>query len=643
MSVPDVPPGAGTGATGAGQGAPRVWRRAPILVRHQGLRHVSDDELLHALGGLGALEGVPVSVEIDTAEYAAEIDSGSWGPSHGDVWRHAGELRELLRRTPNARLIYAGMPEVPHAVALGAYLGDEWVLEPYDFQVNGTWAWPETKQTLSLGVDGLPHETISTAGPAVLRVGITAKITDEQVRKFVGEAEQIADVRIAPLDTTPQPGLVRSPADVAEARRAVRQAVAALIEHRPQLTVLHLFIAAPVSACVVTGQEMRIRNNPPVQTYRYRQRTDGTGGATTEAIRITVGGPAVVDVPLTAEPSARAAVLRGELWTAAIRDVERYAERKRGEATRARRMAGGSTPRPRWYDVLVWGDEGEALRRLRPFPALPPVYEVIEGPASVDPVPMVGDAFFGFQREDKVWRVNDRFSVRLDERFPDAAAARALLRIFLFHEYLHVVHGITKASVEEVGKFANGLERADYMCDLYGVLHELDWEVDEDPSLARDFDRFRRRLGDLIDLVVRSFWAFEPEGPMDWMEIRRMRRYMNWYWQQVRVRMARTPLQLAAVLARQPVVEIAGLEPRAESRRYYGSLRRFDRGVGLELGIVLDSEQLHRVKTGVTTPLDELARAFREHDHGAIQQVFRAVYAEAEGTGHALPREEHLP
>ena len=106
------------------------------------------------------------------------------------------------------------------------------------------------------------------------------------------------------------------------------------------------------------------------------------------------------------------------------------------------------------------------------------------------------------------------FSVRLDARFPDAKEARFLLRIFLFHEYLHVVHGITKASFEEVGKFANGLERADYMCDLYGVLHELDWETDEDPTLANDFDHYRRRLGDLIDLVLRTFWSFEPDAPL---------------------------------------------------------------------------------------------------------------------------------
>jgi hypothetical protein len=63
--------------------------------------------------------------------------------------------------------------------------------------------------------------------------------------------------------------------------------------------------------------------------------------------------------------------------------------------------------------------------------------------------------------------------------------------------------------------------------------------------------------------------------------------------------MSRTPLQLAAVLARKPIVEIAGLEPQVESRRYYGSLHRFDRLVGLELGIVLDNEEIWRIASQV--------------------------------------------
>lgn len=614
---------------------PPQLRRVPIIVRHIGMRSVSLDEVVAAAGGLAALDAPPIDQVIETQQYAEDVNNGNWGASHGEVWRRAHEIRELLRTTPDARLIYAGgMPEVAHAVAFGAYLEEHWALETYDFH-DGALGWPTTARTIELGTPaGLPQDRMTTAGPAVLRVEISYRVADEHVREFVPEEEQVADVRIAPQGTDPKLGLVRSPADVDEVRRAVREAVTTLMERRPNLTVLHLFVAAPVSACVVTGQELRLRNHPPVQTYRHRRGADGVAHVT-EALRLSAGGPTVLDVPLTPEQMERAAALRRELWEPAIRDVERYADRKEKAASQPR----PANHRERWYDSLPLGPE---LQRVRPFYSLPSAYEVVKRPAVVDPVSFDGEGF-GFQRAEKKWRINDGFSVRLAERFPDAAAVRALVRIFLFHEYLHEVHGITKESYREIGKFPNALERADYMCDLYGILHELDWEVDEDPALEKDFNRFKRRVEELIDLVVRSFWAFESRPPLDSMEVRRMRRYMNWYWQQTRVPFAESPLQLAAVLARQPIVELAGLATRAEGRRYYASLQRLDHEVGLELCVVLDDERVARIKTGVNTPFEELARAFREQNHQEIQKLFRNVFAEAEHSGNAMPDVEDIP
>jgi hypothetical protein len=97
--------------------------------------------------------------------------------------------------------------------------------------------------------------------------------------------------------------------------------------------------------------------------------------------------------------------------------------------------------------------------------------------------------------------------------------------------------------------------------------------------------------------------------------------------------------QLAAVLARKPIVELAGLEPSVASRRYYGSLTRVDASVGLELGIVLDDEELKRVFSSVTVPLHELIAAFKNRDHAAIQQTFRQVFEEIGSSG-ALPKQD---
>lgn len=611
-------------------GAPLPDTRSPVVVRHLGMRSVSLNDVV----GAAKLSGAVLDQIVDTQQYGDDVDGGNWRASHGEVWRRAQEIRQLLQGQPNPRLIYAGgMPEVAQAVALGAYLEEHWPVEAYDF-CDGLLSWPSEEQTLTLDEPSdLPQDRMPTAGPGILRIEISYQIADEHVREFVPEEERVADVRISPRSSEPRPGLVLSAADVEEVRRAVRAAVFALFERRPRLTVLHLFIAAPVSACIVAGQELRLRNHPPVQTYRHRRGADGTSRIT-EALLLTASGPTVLEAPLSEEQVQRAAALRQDLWEPAIRDVERYADRRERSAAQTRRAG----IRPRWYDGLPLGIE---LQQFRPFSVLPAVFEVVKRPAIVDPESFDREGF-GFQRAERKWRINDGFSVQLGERFPDPVAARALVRIFLFHEYLHEVHGITKESYREVGKFPNALERADYICDLYGILHELDWEVDEDPQLAKDFERLKRRVAGLIDLVLRSFWAFEARPPLDWLEVRRMRRYLNWYWQYTRAPYAESPLQLAMLLARPPIVEIAGLALRAEGRRVNASLQRFDREVGLELCVVLDSERLQRIKTGANTQLELLARAFRQQDHGALQEMFRRVFAEVEQTGQAMPRIEDL-
>src|SRR5688572_23293884 len=84
------------------------------------------------------------------------------------------------------------------------------------------------------------------------------------------------------------------------------------------------------------------------------------------------------------------------------------------------------------------------------------------------------------------------------------------------------------------------------------------------------------------------------------------------------------PFQMAAILGRKPVIEIAGLEASVEGRRYYGSLRRFDRQATLEMAVVLDrAEELWRIPSSVTVPLTELVLAFQRADHEEIRQAFR--------------------
>lgn len=594
------------------------------------MQNVTEQEVTQTLRPLLDSSSFLIDQELNTQQFATDADNVSWELAHGEVWRRASEIREEVARHPGSRVMYfGGFPEVPLALAFGAYIGEELTVESFDRHRDLSWDWPSSDATLQLETRGLPTERMLTAGPAVVRVEISATIDEDLLRTFVRDSEETAHVQIRPRDLDPMIAeRVRSSKDVVTVRSALREALASIAERRPNITAVHLFVAAPPSVCVGVGQELRLRNMPAVELYRYRRDRDGAP-TLRRVFRIVHGGPNSIDIPLTDGERQRASETRRSLWGAALIDVEAYAANKR----RDRPNVG-----ERWYTRL---EPRVELARVHPFPTLPPVYEVIPPRSSVVDESMES-GFYGYERDTRRWRVNDRFLLRLETEFDDQREdLRAIVRLFMFHEALHVSHGITKAKVEEVGKFANALEHVDYAADLYAILHELDRGLVGDMSPLHNFEALRDRIVNLIDLVIRSFWAFEDKAPIDRMETRRIRRYLNWYWQQIRVGMADSRIQLAAVLARKPIVEIAGLETSVEGRRHYASLRRVDPNVGLELGIVLDDEELKRVFASVTVPLTELMRAFRDRDHASIRQAFRQVFAEV-GEGRALPREGDL-
>jgi hypothetical protein len=630
-----------------------------IVIRHHGMRHVTQDEVIPALEAIDRPPKFLIDEEVDTAQFATEPDGVNWDQSHGEIWKRSQELAKTMHENPGAHLAYfGGYPEVPHVVALAAYLGEIWPIDVFDLRGTSDWRWPSSEKSLALETIGVPRDPASTSGAAVLRLEISASIDESLIRGFVTETEEVAHVRIRPTAAAqandsaivPEgsdaseatttlirgPGYgsrINSPADVKEVADAVREAINGILESRPNVSSIHLFVAAPVSAAFATGRELRIRNGPPVQTYRHRRNTQDGRARFSAAILLKAGGPDEADVPVTEEEARHAAELRTDVWGEALREVEDYVDFKRRNASEG----------DGWYEKL---EPREELTRVRPFPSLPPLERIYpNGKSTVDVIPLEPPNYFGYQRANRVWRVSDRFLLRLNSAFQhDISDLRTLVRMFMLHEMSHLAHGIVKGKVEEVGKFPNVLEHVDYTADLYAILHELNRELITDPSLPSDYDTLKTRVSSLIDLVIRSFWAFDDDPPLDRMEFRRIRRYLNWYWQQVRIEYSETRLQMAAILARKPVIEIAGLESSVESRRYYASLKRLDPLVGLELALVLDkAEELWRIASSPTVPLTELVAAFREARHTDIRQLFRQIFEHVSGSKHPLPAEADVP
>jgi len=305
--------------------------------------------------------------------------------------------------------------------------------------------------------------------------------------------------------------------------------------------------------------------------------------------------------------------VRTGIWPAVLRDVQSYAASKREDGKE----------RERWFEHL---EPRDALRKANPFPDLPPVIKVVEDGIEVDPEPLV-DAENEYRLNDdaKKWQLSDELLVGLWRAAGEKEdKMKEVIRLFLFHECLHLYHSITKRTAREVGKFANCLEYLDYTADTYALLHQLDYErVRGDRSRVAG-EKARGFLVEQLELAILSFWAFDGGGAR--LQVRRLRRYLNWYWRHVQLKNANDVETAMLLFTRQPRIEIGGLSQFAQGRRVFVRLDEFDSATYLELALVRENERLYRFTSNPNASLEELLRAFQNGEHEEIVRFFGTLF-----------------
>ncbi|MDB5243641.1 MAG: hypothetical protein JWP57_4266 [Spirosoma sp.] len=590
-----------------------------LIIRQPGLRAISEDEVLHVLTPEeNRLRRYDMLV--DMQQYP--IDGGVWDDSEQYILQRARDIRQSADEKGAVKLLYFGIAEVPHILALGAYLGDQRRVEVYDFSRDlDSWQWPESDATLQVKANQIPKEVVTQSGSAVIRVEISYAVVDEDVDQVIGK-DRLADIRIQ-LEGERSPmvaSTVRSAEDVQHIRETFRKALADLIHFRPNVNLIHLFISAPAPVCFVIGQELQLRNNVPVQTYRFRRKLGEP--ANKEALLLTAEEAESAAIQLSPEQKQRAAEIRTKIWPQALQSVIDYAESLREESE------GREGP---WYNYLRSRTE---LNAAKPFPQLPPLWEVVQMNDTVDPEPYTGGEY-GHTNDSNRWRLSDTLLIGLSDACRDDYELMQLIRLFLFHEYLHSYHSLTKYNAEGVGRFANVLERLDYMADLYALLHQLDYMLHYERQVV--INHQREFLTEQLDLILRSTWAFIPGTVINRWQVRSVRRLLNWYWRHVQVQQSRTLSIAFNVLAQPPAIELIGPMLSVGGGRIYASMTQLDPTVELSLGMVLENAKFLRILNGINSNLPKLMDAFRSRQHEGIKVFFLGVFESAKQLGGALP------
>ena len=288
---------------------------------------------------------------------------------------------------------------------------------------------------------------------------------------------------------------------------------------------------------------------------------------------------------------------------------------------------------------------GEGVRwnqNLRPFelsdpqllPGLPAIWKIVKEGDGIADSPRSDE--YAFSKGSRQWEFSydllRAFETACDRDDSDLLSAG---RLFFFHEYLHDSQVLTKYTADQVGRFANCLEKIDYIADTYALLHELDHCHRTNRSRVGTSEKALAYLLERIDLIIGGFWAFDHSlAPDEWQE-RRLRRYLNWYWRRVQVREAPDLDTAVRTLSQPPTIEISGFQFRTGQGRLFVSPLDIRPNVNPEIGIVLEDHRFLRLGTTADLDISKLMRAFARARRDEIDQFFSTLFEHARARGDA--------
>lgn len=162
---------------------------------------------------------------------------------------------------------------IPLAVHLGFLLSDrvEARYFQYDRELN-TWKWPLSKRKrvdVNINVDGLPDSPIQGEVEVSISISLSSPISK-------ADTEEVAPNSVSHISiSVPDPDVMwlRSPKQIQELARVLRQTLKAIRTNVQRCTAIHIFYAGPTAGAVLLGQVINPRMNPPVHIYQYSQQS----------------------------------------------------------------------------------------------------------------------------------------------------------------------------------------------------------------------------------------------------------------------------------------------------------------------------------------------------------------------------------
>jgi SMODS-associated and fused to various effectors sensor domain len=530
-----------------------------ILLSHPELNGLTLKDMIDALPP--AYKGLPYQpVELETIESARRArDEHAWVAARRILDAEVrAKVAPLLEKHPDYTVLYYGSSPVPLTIELG-FLLHTWNRVEIVPHHHGTRRWgfgPPPDQPAHLAKLDLPEEKDRTRGEAIVRVSTSHRVEREATRRAVPESLVEIDIALE----HPAEDAFTSFAEMEEVAQAFRTALDVLGDRFTGIQRVHLFASVQPGMALLLGAQISKTMHPPVQTYQYMRKADD------ERFHVPAllvnGPPRPEPAPLTPQEEEQAKRDRERLE----KDLERmkgFAKRELQEANPS--WIPRSNARAKGHPSFVGG--WLTLPLLGQTPLLQ---------TKVDVEARSVDDSFRLIRSGS-WQIDDRWLRRLRARLSQEDERRRALRMLVLHELAHRgSQGLTTSMSRGVGRFPKVLEEIDYHADAWGMLYEHALSALDSPT---DVERPAAFVQGLIRVATETMWAFDDDDePLHEIQIRRLHRYLMWYWQFLLLERGEAqgePMALDAVLTRlaeRPIIELAGPAIMAHDERVFFSL-----------------------------------------------------------------------
>lgn len=560
-----------------------------------------------------AYKGLPRdTVEIDMVDIVRQaIRSQDWGAAGRALEEQFHtKIKPLRERHPDYHIVYFGASPVPLAIDLGFMLETWQNIEiiPHH-HARRAWAWGSEQESPPprLAELTLPDHTDRTVGQAIIRVSTSHRVDPLATKRVVPEALLEIDIALE----HPAEDAFRSLAEMEQVAQAFRRALDVIGDRFTGIRHVHLFASVQPGMALLLGAQINKTMHPAVQTYQYARNAEST---VFHVPALLINGPRRAEsVPLTGDQEADAARDR----VALAKDLERM----KGFADREPKD--GAKP---WIaNILMLPEAPPAFSGA--WRALPALQKTPLTRTHIDVASRAVEDSFRLSPSNE-WQLSDTWLVRLAHRIPEEAKRHRALRMLVLHEAVHRgQQGLTRTLSQGVGRFPKMLEEVDYHADVWAMLYEHALTSMQSPGEIKNPQTF---FMELVQLATETMWAFDDDGPpLREIQIRRLNRYLIWYWQYLLLERGTghgdemTLDAVLSLLAQRPTIELAGPMVLAHDERVFFALDEA-RMTTPELGIYFQG-RIFRHGERLDFSIPALLDGVRRRDGAKIIEALRGA------------------